>query len=169
MEGKGWFVVYGILLLAVVYLIFSVASISGKVNELQADVAGLKDQSATVEEVAPQPTPRASAAPSVPPNDLTTPAGRDAQRKQDLKTVTEAITAFREATGAYPAGLNELTPAYLERVPKDPSSPQFDYRYRRTDAGFVLTSVLEQGGDPDDVTGDGKADKIFTITERAQG
>ncbi len=165
MEGKGWFLVYGVLLLIVVYLLFSVSSLNGKVNELQADVAALNDQAGSIE-ASPDPDEVASPEPS-PTNDLTTPAGRDAQRKQDLNEIAVALGAYYAERNAYPENLAELTTQYLERIPTDPSYPQFDYRYRREDSGFILTSVLEQDDDPADAAGDGRTDNVLTITERS--
>ncbi|MDP9212002.1 MAG: hypothetical protein M3N59_01860 [bacterium] len=163
MEGKGWFLVYGALLLIVVYLVFSVASLSGKVNELQADVAALNDQAGTIE-ASPEPDGSETASPEPSPtSDLTTPAGRDVQRKQDLNEITAALAAYYAERKAYPGNLAELTTQYLEQIPTDPSYPQFDYRYRREGSGFILTSVLEQENDPADTAGDGRADKIMTL------
>ncbi|MEX2043484.1 MAG: hypothetical protein WD926_01160 [Patescibacteria group bacterium] len=166
MTGRGWLIIYGILLLTVLYLFISISGLRGDVNDLKADVSELQQGAAEVSTPEPSATPSAAAAPE---NDLSTAAGRDAQRKQDLAEIAEALTAYREAGGTFPPGLNELTPEYLDALPADPSAPRFNYRYRRNAEGFVLTSVLEQTGDPDDAKGDGKADKVFTITENYRG
>lgn len=162
MEGKGWFVIYAVLLAVVLYLFVSVSGLKGDVNDLKADIGELQQEAAEVTTPAPAATPSADVTPK---NDLATAAGRDAQRKQDLGKIAEALVAYQQAKGAFPAGLNELTPEYLDVLPADPSSPQFNYRYKRTPQGFQLTSVLEQAGDPDDAAGDGKTDKVFTVTE----
>lgn len=162
MTGRGWLIIYGVLLLTVLYLFISISGLKGDVSDLKVDVSELQQGAAEVATAEPTASPPAAA---VPENDLSTAAGRDAQRKQDLGRIAEALAAYREARGAFPAGLNELTTEYLDRLPADPGAPRFNYRYRRSDGGFVLTSVLEQEDDPDDARGDGKADKVFTLTE----
>ena len=162
MEGKGWVLIYAVLLLIVLYLFVSVSGLKGDVNDLKADISELQQGAADVTTPAPAATPATDEGPE---NDLATAAGRDAQRKQDLGKIAEALLAFKETKGSFPAGLNELTPEYLDELPADPSSPRFNYRYKRTPQGFQVTSVLEQAGDPDDAAGDGKADKVFTVTE----
>ncbi|MDP4000158.1 MAG: hypothetical protein Q8Q11_01870 [bacterium] len=162
MTGKGWIVIYAVLLLMLLYLFVSVSGLKGDVNELRADVADLQQDAAAVTTPSPAAT---SSETEAPVNDLATAAGRDAQRKYDLGKIAEALGAYKEARGAYPAGLNELTPNYMGRLPTDPNAPQFNYRYKRTPEGFRLTCVLEQTDDPDDAKGDGKTDKVFTLTE----
>ncbi|MEN6578457.1 MAG: hypothetical protein ABFD90_19080 [Phycisphaerales bacterium] len=57
-----------------------------------------------------------------------------------------AIELYRLATGDVPGQLANLVPGYLEQVPLDP----FDgasIRYRRTEPGYTLWSVMEDGRD----------------------
>jgi len=57
-----------------------------------------------------------------------------------------AIERYRLATGDVPERLDELIPRYLEQVPIDPFDGQ-PIRYRRTEPGYVLWSILEDGQD----------------------
>jgi hypothetical protein len=155
-------IIYGVLLLVILYLFISVAGLKGDVNNLKANVAELQQGAAAVAESTPAPAATVTPAPQ---NDLATATGRDGQRKQDLAEIAEALVQYQQNSNAFPAGLNDLTPEYLDRVPSDPSSPKYNYRYRRTASGFTLTCILEQTGDADDATGDGKADQVFTLTE----
>lgn len=64
----------------------------------------------------------------------------------DLAQTALAIERHRLATGKTPDQLEELTPQYLDQVPIDPFDGQ-PIRYRRTDPGYVLYSITEDGQD----------------------
>ena len=66
----------------------------------------------------------------------------------DLAKAALAIERYRLATGSVPNELAELVPAYLEEVPIDPFDAR-PIRYKRTDPGYVLYSVMEDGEDND--------------------
>ena len=57
-----------------------------------------------------------------------------------------AIERHRLAAGKIPERLDDLVPKYLEQVPIDPFDGQ-PIRYRRTEPGYVLYSVREDGQD----------------------
>lgn len=57
-----------------------------------------------------------------------------------------AIERYRIATGRLPDSLAELSPAYLDVVPKDPFDGQ-DLRYKKLETGFVVYSIGEDGSD----------------------
>ncbi len=66
----------------------------------------------------------------------------------DLTRAALAIERYRLATGDIPGQLADIVPKYLERVPVDP----FDGRpihYRRTEPGYLLYSVSDDGKDND--------------------
>jgi len=64
----------------------------------------------------------------------------------DLARTALAIERYRLATGAVPDRLEELVPQYLEQVPIDPFDGR-PIRYRRTEPGYVLYSIGEDGQD----------------------
>ncbi len=64
----------------------------------------------------------------------------------DLARTALALERYRLATGAVPDRLDALVPQYLERVPIDPFDGK-PIRYRRTDPGYLLYSVMEDGED----------------------
>ena len=64
----------------------------------------------------------------------------------DLARTALAIERHRLATGKPPEQLTDLVPAYLEQVPIAPFDGQ-PIRYRRTDPGYVLYSIREDGQD----------------------
>jgi hypothetical protein len=64
----------------------------------------------------------------------------------ELAKTALAIERYRLAGGKVPERLEELVPQYLQEVPRDP----FDgnpLRYRRTDPGYCLYSISEDGQD----------------------
>lgn len=162
MEGKGWFVIYGILALVAIYLFIAQQSLAGKVNQLQADVVQLRN-------VAPaQPTPEATASESPAPqpsSNLSSALGRDQKRADDLSAIAGALNKYYQEKKSYPNSLQQLVPTYLPSLPKDPLSPKYDYRYVKTPTGFRLTAYLETSDYPDDRE-DGKQDHILTVTEK---
>jgi hypothetical protein len=64
----------------------------------------------------------------------------------DLARAALAIERYRLATGKVPAELAVLVPHYLNEVPIDPFDGQ-PIRYRRTEAGYLLYSIMEDGQD----------------------
>lgn len=64
----------------------------------------------------------------------------------DLARTALAIERCRLATGKVPERLDDLVPKYLEQVPLDPFDGQ-PIRYRRTEPGYILYSVREDGED----------------------
>jgi len=69
----------------------------------------------------------------------------------DLARTALAIERYRLATGQVPERLAELVPQYLDTVPLDPFDGR-PLRYRRTDAGYRLYSVMEDGQDNGGIT-----------------
>ena len=64
----------------------------------------------------------------------------------DLTRTALAVERYRLATGKLPEALNALVPQYLAQVPIDPFDGQA-LRYRRTDPGYLLYDVGEDGQD----------------------
>jgi hypothetical protein len=64
----------------------------------------------------------------------------------DLARTGLAIERYRLANGTLPEQLADLVPAYLEQVPIDPFDGQ-PIRYRRTEPGYILYSIMEDGKD----------------------
>jgi hypothetical protein len=64
----------------------------------------------------------------------------------DLARTALAIERHRLATGEIPAELGQLVPRYLDAVPIDPFDGQ-PIRYRRTEPGYILYSILADGQD----------------------
>ena len=64
----------------------------------------------------------------------------------DLARAALAIERYRIAMSNVPEHLGELVPRYLEYVPIDPFDGQ-PIRYRGTEPGYLLYSVLEDGQD----------------------
>ncbi len=57
-----------------------------------------------------------------------------------------AIERYRLAAGKLPDKLDELIPAYLDGVPKDPFDGK-ELRYKRLETGFVVYSIGQDGSD----------------------
>jgi len=64
----------------------------------------------------------------------------------DLARTALALERYRLATGKLPEDLNALVPQYLAQVPIDPFDGR-PLRYRRTDPGYLLYNVAEDGQD----------------------
>jgi len=64
----------------------------------------------------------------------------------DLARTALAVERYRLATGKVPERLEELVPQYLKGAPTDPFDGQ-PIRYRRTDPGYLLYNVGEDGQD----------------------
>lgn len=167
MEGKGWFVIYGLLVFFAFYLFFSQREANNRVEELEAQVAALQADTPEAT-LTPEPSDSPEPNPSTSP-DLGTTQSRDTQRKEDVKKIRQALSTWRKERKTYPAELKELSPQYLAELPVDPLSPKFSYRFRRSSANsFILTSVLESKDDPEDTSGvDTKRDGVYTLTEKS--
>ena len=160
MEGKGWFAIYGLLVLFAIYMFAAQQSQGQQIAALKAQVVQLKQ--------APGAAPSPSAAPEeslAPSPDLSSPAARDAQRKADLATIRAALLQYQRDNKTYPVSLTSLVPRYHSVLPKDPLDPRYTYRYTKTTTGYKLTCVLEVKNDPDDVRSDGRADGVYTIAQ----
>lgn len=93
--------------------------------------------------------------------------GRDADRKNDLKTVQQQLEAYYSDNNAYPGATADLVPDYMDAVPEDPQGG--DYPYTAAPSGcttaaddcvsYELTADLENENDPD--TPDGSS--IYTV------
>ncbi len=57
-----------------------------------------------------------------------------------------AVQRYRLATGKLPDNLAELSPTYLEAVPKDPFDGK-ELRYKKLETGFVVYSIGDDGND----------------------
>ena len=64
----------------------------------------------------------------------------------DLARTALAIERYRLATGAVPSELDELVPEHLQEMPLDPFDGR-PIRYRRTESGYVLYTILDDGQD----------------------
>jgi hypothetical protein len=64
----------------------------------------------------------------------------------ELIRVAAALAIFRAEHGMYPAKLNELLPGMLKRLPVDHYDAK-PFVYRRTDDGYLLYSVGDNGVD----------------------
>ena len=164
MEGKGWFVIYGLLLFFMIYLFLAQRQLAGEVRQLQASM--FKEA-----EVSPEASPLAELEPvpsSSPSPDLSSPASRDKKRKDDLHILKTALFSYHDEKKSYPGELKELQGDDLAVIPADPLSPKYRYRYTKTNKGFLLTAYLESKNDPDDKKSDGKADQIYSLSEASR-
>ncbi len=64
-----------------------------------------------------------------------------------LLAVGLALRAYRLDHGAYPAGLSDLVPDYLDAVPNDPFAEDVPLRYRIDGDRYILYSVGPDGVD----------------------
>jgi hypothetical protein len=86
----------------------------------------------------------------------------------DLGRTALAIERYRLARGAQPNQLADLVPTYLDQVPTDPFDDQ-SIRYRRTEPGYILWSIMDDGQDNggkerDDVGKGEPYDLCFIVT-----
>ncbi len=91
---------------------------------------------------------------------------RDAGRKSDIRNVATALRLYYNDKGGYPTPSSALvwgsefssgTTIYMSKLPKDPLSPDQDYKYV-VGAGadtFTLSACLENASDPNGVTASG--------------
>jgi hypothetical protein len=78
----------------------------------------------------------------------------------ELNDLAFALALYKADNGAYPAKLDELTPKYIGRIPKDICAKEADLHYRQEGNGFVLYGVGQNGKDDggksfDDTSADG--------------
>lgn len=160
MVGKGWFVIYGLLMFLVFYLFIAQNQQNNQIKSLRADIAKLQPTEAA--------TPSTDEIASPDPGfDLSTTEGRDQKRKQDLEKIRAGLIAYQTDKKSYPSDVKQLAPQYIDALPADPLDPKFTYRYRRpTPTTFTLGCVLETKTDPDDKK-DGKVDGFYTLTEKS--
>jgi len=95
--------------------------------------------------------------------ELSVEEGRDRTRKQDLSKIQSALAQFYQKNQKYPQALEvsktnqvdnileqELVPAgFIETLPKDPLDPTYYYGYKSDGQTYELTSVMENGNDPE--------------------
>lgn len=78
---------------------------------------------------------------------------RDARRKEDIRALRVAIELYYQRnSNSHPASLDDLTPAYINTVPKDPSDGTTPYYYNKPATpppNFVLCAKLENANDSD--------------------
>jgi hypothetical protein len=85
----------------------------------------------------------------------------------DLARTALAVERYRVANNRLPEELGQLVPQYLDHVPPDPFDGQ-PLRYRRTEPGYVIYNVAEDGQDnggtePDSANRDRPYDWCFTV------
>ncbi|MCM8787805.1 MAG: prepilin-type N-terminal cleavage/methylation domain-containing protein [Candidatus Omnitrophica bacterium] len=79
---------------------------------------------------------------------------RDGKRKADLEQIRAALEMCRTDTGSYPSGLSfggSLTcggNTYLNPIPQDPLSPNYNYRYNRLTATTYCLCAQLEGSNP---------------------
>lgn len=79
---------------------------------------------------------------------------RDSRRKSDLNQVRSALEMYRSNNNQYPiSDYNNLASylvngsvKYLEKLPTDPKSSQYNYYYTSTGTDYTLAGYLESGG-----------------------
>lgn len=96
--------------------------------------------------------------------DLSTPAGRDTKRKNDLVLIKAALSRYHSAKGTYPIVANSiqlltsgnaletaLVPTYTSALPIDPKESEgWAYNYKSPDGvSFSLSARLENTSDPE--------------------
>lgn len=83
--------------------------------------------------------------------------GRDADRKNDLKTIQQQLEAYYSDNNAYPLATADLVPDYMDAVPVDPQGGAYDYLAAPAGCStaaddcvsYTLTADLENDNDPD--------------------
>lgn len=103
---------------------------------------------------------------------------RDVQRKSELKQIQNALEMYKndQMPQRYPNALTALTTTYLNTVPEDPMHkagltwPDYSYVLGGTNLQYVLTTCLENRGDPDAAGGVSPCSAsangiIYTVTQ----
>lgn len=165
-----------ILILLIAGAIGGWAFYSQKQNNKTATTNNIDLDSSTGQPVNTSPTTDTNnSANTTATNDLATIAGRDSQRKDDLKMIGLFLEAYKTKNGAYPISpsiskLNEpntvvsaLVPTYAPSLPTDPSNASSYYGYTSVDGtSYKITASLEDLSDPSGIqTGNYN---IYTVT-----
>jgi hypothetical protein len=70
--------------------------------------------------------------------------------RRDIDCLAFALAAYRADRGDYPRQLSDLTPKYVQKLPKDIFAGEGDFHYARRGGGYLLYSVgpngLDEGG-----------------------
>lgn len=105
---------------------------------------------------------------------------RDQTRKEDLKKIQSALEQFYQSYQRYPLAseLSKTNQAgnildqelvaggFMAELPKDPQEPTYYYGYRSDGQTYELTSILENGNDPEAISISGFF--IYKITSPKQ-
>jgi hypothetical protein len=68
---------------------------------------------------------------------------RDSRRVSDVKHIQLALELYYDGNKKYPERLSELSPEFIDGVPRDPYS-RMSYHYElREDGGYVLRALLD--------------------------
>lgn len=148
------------ILIAILVVVVIIAAILIFLNlrRSSTDTSGQYESlpsSLPTEEVS-QPTTNISTLPS-----SSTPAGRDAKRKEDIRTISTLATAYFADNQSYPISSSAdklnltssilaqaLVPKYTAKLPADPLDPDFFYGYTSADGkGYELSARLEDSTD----------------------
>ncbi len=83
---------------------------------------------------------------------------RDAQRKNDLNQIQQALETYYDDYNSYPAALSDLsssTATYMEVIPNDPVDSKYKYTYTAFNGGqmYRLYSYIETDSDPNICSG----------------
>lgn len=106
--------------------------------------------------------------------------GRDAQRKNDLLQIRNALDAYNSDNNVYPSSsnnkirddkLNQVVnwgdswQPYILKLPKDPLSPQQNYYYVSEDkTSYTVYAKLERSNDPQIIPGSASSPYNFAIS-----
>ena len=85
--------------------------------------------------------------------------GRDSRRKQDLDAISKSLELYYNDTKAYPlptliswgnpfTNPNNSAVIYIQKVPNDPTYPDFSYCYISDGSSYKLYANLENTNDP---------------------
>ncbi len=76
--------------------------------------------------------------------------GRDTDRKNDLKNISQQLETYYNDNNAYPADLEDLVDDYLSEVPTDPKNTDpyvYQYDVASDYQTYTLTADLENDND----------------------